>query len=47
MRLMGWITESLGVISITPSGGFAKVAIKARLLNSFVRKEIKTKRMQP
>jgi hypothetical protein len=37
----------LGVIDIVPSGGFAKVAMKAKLLNSFARKETKTKRVQP
>jgi hypothetical protein len=37
----------LGVISIVPSGGFAKVAMKAKLPNSFARKEMKMNKMQP
>jgi hypothetical protein len=37
----------LGVIGIVPSGGFTKVAIKAKLPTSFVRKETKTKKVQP
>jgi ribosomal protein S12 len=37
----------LGVIGIVPSGALAKVAMKAKMPNSFARKEVKTKRMQP
>jgi len=37
----------LGVIGIVPNGGFAKVAMKVKLFNSFASKEMKTKRMQP
>ncbi len=44
-KLMGQITEGLGAINGVPSGGFAKVTIKARLLDSFARKETKTKRV--
>jgi hypothetical protein len=39
-KFMGQIAEGLGVIG-APSGGFAKVAIKARLWNSFTGKETK------
>jgi hypothetical protein len=39
---MGQIIEGLKVIGV-PNGGFTKVAIKARLLNSFAGKETKTK----
>jgi hypothetical protein len=42
---MGWIQEGLGVIDNAPSGGSAKVNIKARLLDSFIGKE--TKRVWP
>jgi len=55
MKLMNRIVEGLGVIGVTLSGDSAKVAsngdstkvavIKARLPNSFVGKETKTKRM--
>ncbi len=44
-KFMGRITERLGAIGGAPSGGFAKVTIKARLLDSFGRKETKTKRV--
>jgi hypothetical protein len=37
----------LGVIGIVPNGGFAKVAMKANFLHSFISKETKTKRVQP
>ncbi len=43
---MDFIVEGLGTINIAPSAGFAKVTIKARLLDSFVGKETKTKWMQ-
>ncbi len=39
--MQGW-----GIIGGAPSGGFTKVAIKARLLNSFAWKETKTKKVQ-
>jgi hypothetical protein len=43
---MGRIVEGLGVIDTTLRWGFAKVAIiKAILLNSFARKETKTKKV--
>jgi hypothetical protein len=41
-KLMGQIAKGYRVIG-APSGGFTKVAIKARLLNFFARKETKTK----
>ncbi len=44
---MGRIAKDLDVIGSAPSGGFAKVAIKARLLDSFTWKETKTKKMWP
>ncbi len=45
-KLLHWIKESLGVINSTWfEWGFAKVTIKVRLLNSFARKETKTKRV--
>jgi hypothetical protein len=45
---MNHIVERLGVINITLSGGFTKVTIiKARLLDSFARKETKIKKVQP
>jgi hypothetical protein len=40
-------TKGLGVIGVAPNGGSAKVTIKARLLDSFARKETNTKRVQP
>jgi len=42
-KLMGCITEGLGAIGSAPNGGSTKVTIKARLPNSFARKETKTK----
>jgi hypothetical protein len=42
-KLMGYITEGLGAIGSAPSGGSTKATIKARLPNSFARKETKTK----
>jgi hypothetical protein len=42
-KFMGHIVEGLGAINSAPSAGFAKVTIKARLLDSFVGKETKTK----
>jgi hypothetical protein len=44
---MGQIVEGWGIIGGAPSEGFAKVAIKARLPNSFDGKETKTKKVQP
>jgi hypothetical protein len=41
-KFMGQIAEGLRVIGV-PNGGSAKVAIKARLPNSFMGKETKTK----
>ncbi len=46
-KLMNYIVEGLNAISNGPSRGFAKATIKARLPNSFVGKETKTKRVQP
>jgi hypothetical protein len=34
----------LGVLGTIPSGGFAKVVMNARLPDSFIEKEMKTKR---
>jgi hypothetical protein len=46
MKLMNCIAEGLGAIGITPNGDSTKVTIiKARLPNSFARKETKTKRV--
>jgi len=42
-KFMGHNVGGLGAINSAPSVGFAKVAIKARLLNTFVGKETKTK----
>jgi hypothetical protein len=42
-KLMNHIVKNLGAINNVPSGGFAKVTIKVRLLDSFVKKETKTK----
>ncbi len=42
-KLMSCIAEGLGAIGSAQSGGFAKATITARLPNSFVGKEIKTK----
>jgi len=42
---MGQITNGLGVVGVVPSGGSAKVAIKARLSYFFIGKEMKTKSM--
>ncbi len=44
-KLMGCITEGLGAIGSALSGGSTKLTIKARLPNSFARKETKTKWM--
>ncbi len=44
-KFMAQIAEGLGAIDGVPSEGFAKVTIKARLTNSFPRKETKTKRV--
>jgi hypothetical protein len=43
---MSQIVEGWGIIGGAPSGGFTKVAIKARLPNSFVGKKTKTKKVQ-
>jgi len=43
-KLTGQIMEGWGIIGGAPSGGFTKVAIKARLPNSFAWKETKTKK---
>jgi hypothetical protein len=40
-KLMSCIVEGLGVIENAPSRGFTKATIKARLPNSFARKEMK------
>jgi hypothetical protein len=45
-KLMNRITENLDVICNVPSGGSTKVTIKVRLLDSFAKKETKTKRMK-
>jgi hypothetical protein len=45
-KLMGRIAKGLDAIGGAPSGGSAKVTIKARLLDSFIRKETKTKRLR-
>jgi hypothetical protein len=44
---MNCIVEGLDAISIAPSGGFANATFKARLPNSFVGKETKTKQVRP
>jgi hypothetical protein len=44
---MSYIVEGLGVVKNAPSKGFTKATIKARLPNSFARKEMKTKQVQP
>jgi len=44
---MGRIAKDLSVIGNAPNGGFVKVAIKARLLDSFAWKEMKTKKVRP
>jgi hypothetical protein len=46
-KLMNCIVDELSAISDAPSGGSNKTTIKARLSNSFVRKETKTKWVQP
>jgi hypothetical protein len=43
-KIMGSITKGLGVIDVVPNGGSTKVAMKARLPNSFTRKEMKMKK---
>jgi hypothetical protein len=48
MKLMNRIVKGLGVIGVALSGDSTKVTIiKARLPNSFVGKETKTKRVWP
>jgi hypothetical protein len=44
-KLMDRIVKTLGAIGGVPSGGSTKVTIKARLSNSFIGKETKTKQM--
>jgi hypothetical protein len=44
---MNHIEESLGAIGSAPSGGSTKATIEARLLDSFARKETKTKWVWP
>ncbi len=44
---MGQVATGLGVMGTTPSRGSAKVDMKARLPNSFARKEIKIKKVRP
>jgi hypothetical protein len=46
-KLTGRIAEGLGVIDGALNGGSTKVTIKARLLDSFARKETKTKWVRP
>jgi hypothetical protein len=45
-KLMGRIAKGPGVIGVAPNGR-SKVAMKARLLDSFARKETNTKRVRP
>ncbi len=45
-KLMNHIEEGLGAIGSAPSGGSAKATIKVRLLDSFARKETKTKQVR-
>jgi hypothetical protein len=42
---MSCIAKGLGAINNAPSGHFSKATIKARLPNSFARKETKTKQI--
>ncbi len=42
-KLISHIAKGLGTIGSAPSGGSAKATIKARLLDSFARKETETK----
>jgi hypothetical protein len=44
---MNCIAKGLGVIDDAPSGGSSKATIKAKLPNSFAKKETKTKQMWP
>ncbi len=44
-RMWNQIMVKLGVLGIIPNGGFAMVVIKARLPDSFVGKEMKTKKV--
>jgi hypothetical protein len=43
-QIMGPIIKGLSVIDVVPNGGFTKVTMKARLSNSFMRKDLKMKR---
>jgi len=44
---MNHIVKGLGAINSAPSGGSAKAMINAKLLDPFIRKETKTKRVWP
>jgi hypothetical protein len=44
---MSHITKGLGAIKSALSGDFIKATTKAKLLDSFMGKETKTKQMQP
>jgi hypothetical protein len=46
-KLMNHIVKGLGAINSAPSGGSAKAMINAKLLDPFIRKETKTKRVWP
>ncbi len=46
-KLMNHIAKGLGAISNAPSGGSAKATINARPPDPFIRKETKTKQVQP
>jgi len=43
-RMWNQVMVRLGVLGTIPSGGFAKVVMNARLHESFIGKEMKTKR---
>jgi len=43
-RMWNQVMVRLGVLGTIPSGGFAKVVMNTRLPNSFIGKEMKTKR---
>lgn len=46
-KLMNRIVEELGAINSAPNGGSTKATINVRLPNSFIKKETKTKWVQP
>jgi hypothetical protein len=46
-KLMSHIVKGLGTIGNAPNEGSTKVTIKARLLDSFTRKQTKTKHVWP